>query len=201
MLARLLIGLDRSRDGRRLDRAVAILDRLLRRAEANGYGARIIEIHVLRAVAYHLLDNTTEAERALDRALYLAEPAGYVRVFADEGEPMAALLQSAFLRGMAPSYARKLLEAMGAAPQAGAAGARLPLGGQAGLDQPLVEELSPRELEILRFLTTSLSSTEIAEQLFVSVNTVRSHIRHIYDKLDVHSRLEAIARAEELTLI
>ena len=69
------------------------------------------------------------------------------------------------------------------------------------VDQPLIEPLSKRELEVLRFLTTSLSSTEIAGHLYVSVNTVRSHIRHIYGKLDAHSRIEAITRAQELQLI
>jgi LuxR family maltose regulon positive regulatory protein len=131
----------------------------------------------------------------------MARPEGYVRIFVDEGEPMVVLLRDAFLRGIAPQYVRELLEAAGVPLDQSAPATPLLPANLAQIDGPLIETLSRRELEVLRFLATTLSSTEIAEHLSVSVNTVRSHIRHIYGKLDVHSRFEAISRAQELQLL
>jgi LuxR family maltose regulon positive regulatory protein len=128
---------------------------------------------------------------ALGEALSLAEPGGYLRVFLDEGEPMAGLLRQAASRGIAPAYVAKLLAAFepesaeGAAPQ----------------PQPLVEPLSERELEVLRLLAAGLSNPEIAEELVVAVSTVRSHCKSIYGKLGVHRRWDAVQQAQELGLI
>jgi LuxR family maltose regulon positive regulatory protein len=123
--------------------------------------------------------------------LSLAEPEGYVRIFVDEGEPMAELLRHAASRGIAPTYVAKLLAAF---EVEGLAVSPSNL-------QPLIEPLSERELEVLRLLTTHLSSTEIADELVISVNTVRSHIKSIYSKLNVHSRMDAVQRAKELELL
>jgi LuxR family maltose regulon positive regulatory protein len=79
--------------------------------------------------------------------------------------------------------------------------AATPLTASEGAMPPLLERLSPRETEVLRLLTTHLSHAEMAEELVVSVNTVRSHVKSIYSKLDVHSRMEAIERARELGLL
>jgi LuxR family maltose regulon positive regulatory protein len=183
------------------ERALELLAHLQTRAETQGHGWRLIEVLILRALALQALGETTGAAGMLDGALALAGPEGYVRVFLDEGAFLETLLRDAVLHGTQPRYARTLLEAMGMEidPRLQPALAR-----QASLrntQQPLVEPLSKRELEILSLLTTSLSSTEIAGHLYVSVNTIRSHIRHIYGKLDVHSRIEAITRAQELQLI
>jgi LuxR family maltose regulon positive regulatory protein len=120
-----------------------------------------------------------------------------VRVFADVGEPMIELLRQAAARGMASDYAGRLLAAFGAEAQR-RTGAREQ---ERTPSPPLIEPLSERELEVLRLLTTRLSSTEMAEELVLSVNTVRSHIKNIYGKLNVHSRADAVQRAEELGLL
>jgi LuxR family maltose regulon positive regulatory protein len=137
-----------------------------------------------------------QALRVLGRALSVGEPEGYVRTFVDEGEAMAELLRQAESRGIAAEYVNKLLGAFEVAEHG-----RLEESATRSEAQPLTEPLSARELEVLRLLNTSLSSTEMADELVVSVNTVRTHIRSIYGKLAVHSRYEAVARAKELDLI
>jgi LuxR family maltose regulon positive regulatory protein len=128
---------------------------------------------------------------ALGEALSLAEPGGYLRIFLDEGEPIARLLRQAASRGMAPAYITKLLAAFGpesaevASPQV----------------QSLAEPLSKREMEVLRLLAAGLSNPEIAEELVVAVSTVRSHCKSIYGKLEVHKRWDAVQRGQELGLI
>jgi LuxR family maltose regulon positive regulatory protein len=124
----------------------------------------------------------------------LAEPQDRVQVFLDEGEPILQLLREVARRGVASAYVGKLLLAAGAAgPEVSAHPAPAPSAG-------LVEPLSPRELEVLRMLDTHLTSTEIAERLFISVNTARYHIKNIYAKLDVHRRSDAVDRAREIGL-
>jgi len=174
-----------------LDAAWILLERLLQVAEAAGAVSYEIGILVLQVKA---LQARGEAERALDtleRALRLAEPEGYVRVFINEGEAMGKLLRQAAERGIAPAYVGRLLAAL--APESG----QVPRPGRATLAEPLSE----RELEVLRLLTTGLSSTEMAQELIVSVNTVRSHVKSIYAKLNVHGRLAAVQRAKELGLL
>jgi len=166
VLARLLIAQGQPAE------ALKLLGSLVPLAKWRGRPGMLIEIYALQALAYQAQGDLEQAVAALERALSLAEPEGHVRIFADEGEPMARLLQEAARRGIAP-------------PQT----------------QPLPEPLSARELEVLRLLNTHLSSTEIAEQLFISVNTARFHIKNIYGKLGVHSRSEAIQRARELGLL
>jgi LuxR family maltose regulon positive regulatory protein len=151
----------------------------------------VIEILALQALALQRQGDILPAVTALERALSLAKPEGYVRIFVDEGEPMAELLRHAAYRGIAPTYVAKLLAAF---ELEGLAVSPSNL-------QPLIEPLSERELEVLRLLTTHLSSTEIADELVISVNTVRSHIKSIYSKLNVHSRMDAVQRARELELL
>jgi LuxR family maltose regulon positive regulatory protein len=172
------------------DEALAVLRPLLQMAEAGGWTMFVIEILALESLALQALGDADQAMICLQRALSLAEPAGFVRVFVDRGAPMAMLLRQAASRGIAPDYVRRLLEAFGA-------GEALP----PRHTPALVESLSKRELEVLRLLTTDLTSTEMAQELVLSVNTVRSHIKSIYSKLDVHSRYEALARAAELNLL
>ena len=126
---------------------------------------------------------------ALGRALALGEPEGYVRVFLDEGPPMAALLQDAANRGIAPDYVRRLLTAS-VRPE-----------DNAGNKEALIEPLSDRELDVLRLLATDLAGPEIARELVVSLSTVRSHTKAIYAKLGVNNRRAAVTRAEELDLL
>jgi LuxR family maltose regulon positive regulatory protein len=127
--------------------------------------------------------------------LGLAEPEGFVRTFVDEGAPMARLLRRALAQGIAPSYVTKLMAAFGESAQPA------PPAGQALDDQPLIEPLTERELEVLRLIASGLSNREIAEDLVVAVSTVKSHINHIYGKLDAKSRIQAVAKARKLGLL
>jgi LuxR family maltose regulon positive regulatory protein len=179
------------------DQALKLLARLLHAAEDGGRRGRVIEILALQALARGALGDTQQALISLERSLYLAEPEGYIRLFVDEGAPMAALLHKAAARGIAPDYANQLLAAFGAG-EVEMAPPRLPPSPPSPL--PL-EPLSDRELEVLRLLNTDLSAPEIAAELVVSVNTVRTHIKHIYSKLDAHSRYQAVERAKDLGLL
>ena len=127
---------------------------------------------------------------ALERALSLAEPEGYVRIFVDEGAPMAGLLRQAAERGIAPRYVHELLTAFGA-----------PESAEPRHAQPLIEPLSDREVEVLHLAAVGLSNREIAEQLYISINTVKAHTKSVYRKLDAHNRTQAINRAQELGLL
>jgi LuxR family maltose regulon positive regulatory protein len=174
-------------------------------AENGDRTGRVIEVLALKALALQTLGDAEQALLALQNALSLAEPEGYVRLFVDEGEPMAALLHKSAPRGIASKYVSKLLDSFGAEAQR-RRGVReeeispppLPPSTPAPLP---VDPLSDRELEVLRLLTTDLSAPEIAAELVVSVNTVRTHIKHIYSKLDAHSRYEAVERAKGLGLL
>jgi LuxR family maltose regulon positive regulatory protein len=125
----------------------------------------------------------------LERALTLAEPEGYVRIFVDEGPPMAALLEAAAKDGIAPTYVRRLLTAIGEDEDVTPA------------RQDLIEPLSERELDVLRLLGTDLDGPEIARELNVSLNTMRTHTKNIYGKLGVNNRRAAVRQAEELELL
>jgi LuxR family maltose regulon positive regulatory protein len=190
VLARLLIAQERPGE------ALKLLGSLIPAAKWRGRPGMLVEIHVLQALAYQAQGNLDRAMDALECALSLAEPKGYVGIFAGEGEPIRVLLREAAKRGITPGYVNKLLAACGVS-EYGGMGGPLPY----PQTQPLLEPLSERELEVLRLLTTHLSSTEIAEQLCISVNTVRYHIKNIYGKLGVHSRSDAVQRAGELELL
>jgi LuxR family maltose regulon positive regulatory protein len=156
----------------------------------------VVEVQILQALAHQALGDQTQALASLAEALSLAEPAGYRRVFLDEGEPMSRLLRQAASHGIAPAYVADLLTALVEHPPAEA------VTGHARSElQPLIDPISARELEVLRLLETGLSNPEIAERLFVAVSTVRSHCKSIYGKLNVHSRWDAVQRAQELGLI
>jgi LuxR family maltose regulon positive regulatory protein len=173
-----------------IDEAADLTERLLTAAEDGGRHGPAIEILVVQALARHARGDTSGAMASLDRAVALAEPEGYVRVFIDEGPRMAALLKLAAKRRNAPSYMRRLLAAVVTAE------GQQPTGGQ-----PLIEPLSERELEVVRLLGSDLSGPDIARELVVSLSTVRTHTQNIYAKLGVNSRRAAIRRAAELGLL
>ena len=159
-----------------------------------------IEILALQALAHEAQGNFPLALEPLQRALALAEPEGYVRIFADEGPPMARLLTEAAAQGILPGYAGRLLSALGvegreAKEQPYLSRPRNPSA------QPLVEPLSERELEILQLIARGLSNREISERLFLALSTVKGHNRNIFGKLEVQRRTEAVARARELGLL
>ena len=178
-----------------LREAIGLLERLVHAAEAGGRMGSVIAILALLALAHQMHDDIPGALVPLERALTLAEPEGYVHLFVDAGLPMAALLEAAAQQGIVPHYARQLLAAFGAAEAApptrpGAPGA-----------QGVIEPLSERELDALRLLGTDLDGPEIARELVVSLNTLRTHTKNIYSKLGVNNRRAAVRRAEELALI
>jgi LuxR family maltose regulon positive regulatory protein len=167
---------------------------LLRTMEAERAMAPAIGILILQALALQALGEGDQALIALERALSLAEPEGYVRAFIAEGAPMAELLRQAAVKGIRSDYVRKLLAALeNEAVDARRTSHLAP--------SSLIEPLSERELEVLRLLTTHLSGTEIAQELVVSVNTIRSHKKNIYGKLNVHTRADAVRRAKELGVL
>ena len=176
--------------------ATAMLDRLRRKAEAEGRMGGVLELLILLATTLRAQGRTDEAMMTLQRALSLAEPEGYVRIFVDAGEPMAELLRSALAQQIRPDYVSGLLASFGS--PAGRGGF-VPLSGPRA--RPMVEPISARELEVLRLLSTGASNMQIAEELVLVTGTVKAHLLNIYRKLDVHNRTQAVARARELNLI
>jgi LuxR family maltose regulon positive regulatory protein len=194
-LARVLIARYKSeREARSINEAVGLLERLLKAAEEGERSGSVIEILVLQALAHGAQGKIPVALVPLERALTLAEPEGYVRIFVDEGAPMAALLRRAASRGIAPAYVSKLLDAEDPTR-------RGPTGPTSPVAQPLVEPLSERELEVLRLVATGMSNRDIARELVLATGTVKKHINNIFTKLNVRSRTQAVAQATELGLL
>jgi LuxR family maltose regulon positive regulatory protein len=178
------------------DQALAVLDPLLAKMEERKRHDLALRCQVLRALVLQAQGNTALAMVALEQALSLATQGGFVRVFVDEGEPMLRLLREAASRGLAPEFVDKLLAAFDLTDLAGVGE-----GSPRPRAQPLVEPLSERELEVLGLLAAGLSNPEIAQELVIAVSTVRSHLKNIYGKLDVHRRWDAVQRAGELGLL
>lgn len=186
--------------------AVDLLSRLLGPAETAGRFGVVIEILTLRALALYETGETPQALASLERALALGEPEGYVRTFADHGEPMARLLRLLSARGIAPTYVARLL----AASQGLDSRDQMPGIGEAGTGYrksatgsltPKVELLTAREVEVLRLLAGGAPNQRIADELTVSVGTVKAHISHILGKIGVGNRTAAVARARQLGLL
>jgi LuxR family maltose regulon positive regulatory protein len=177
-----------------LSQALVLLERLHEDTEAKMRMRSMLEILLLRALALQAQGTHTEALTALGRALLLAEPEGYIRLFLDEGTPMLALLRQAQRRKVASECVMTLLEAAGE-----------PRGTVSDLpssrSSPLVEPLTAREREVLRLLMDGASNREIAAYLVLSINTVKKHILNLCGKLGVQSRMQAAARARTLNLL
>jgi LuxR family maltose regulon positive regulatory protein len=172
--------------------ASTLLERILASAMDGGRNANAGQILFLMAQARNSMGNPEGALQALSEALELTEPGGYIRAYLDEGLEMHELLREAASRDISPEYVRTLLAAFEVE----------------GMDETpsispalLPEPLTDRELQILRLLATDLSGPEIANELSVSENTMRTHTRSIYGKLDAHSRRQALSIAEDLELI
>jgi LuxR family maltose regulon positive regulatory protein len=168
--------------------AVALLDPLLAQMETGWPASERLRLTALASLALHAGGKQEAAARLLGEALKLAEPGGCVRLFLDEGAPMAELLSDALARGMASEYGERLLAAFEPRGLAGP-----------GRWAP-VDALSRRELEILGLICKGLSNQEIADRLFISLSTVKGHNLSIFGKLQVQRRAEAIVRARELGL-
>jgi LuxR family maltose regulon positive regulatory protein len=172
-----------------IQEATRLLDRLLQAADEGARTGSLIEVLVVRALAFRARRDMPAALASLRRALKLAEPEGYVRMFVDEGSPLASMLRAVAKQGTGGSYLRRLLAAVERTE------------GGAPVDQGLIDPLSVRELDVLRLLGTDLDGPDIARELVVSLNTVRTHTKNIYAKLGVNSRRAAVRRAAELDLL
>lgn len=178
--------------------ALGVLEPLRRQVEAKGWEDERLKVMLLQAIAMHTHGEKGRAMQVLGDALALAEPGGFIRIFLDEGIPMARLLAEALTRGVMPAYTRSLVAAFEAEKQRGAGD--LPPRTLAP-SQPLIEPLSRRELEVLQLIAQGLSNREISERLFLALDTVKGHNQKIFAKLQVQRRTEAIARARELGLL
>ncbi len=173
--------------------ALAVLEPYRRRVEERAWADEQLRTMILQAVAFDALGERAKAVELLDAALSSAEPGGFIRIFVDEGAPMARLLREALSRGVHPEYVRRLLAAFpiddggrATSPATRVAGSRL------------AEPLSLRELEVLPLIARGLTNQEIAARLYLSLHTVKAHARNIYAKLGVSSRTQAVARGRAL---
>ena len=159
-----------------------------------------MEIMFVLALAHQAGDDIPAALTPLQRALSLAEPQGYGRIFIDEDPPIAHLLSAAAAQGLMPAYTHKLLSAFSTARQEQPAASKT----TSEIQNPkseIVEPLSARELEVLQLIAEGLTNKQIADRLYLSLNTIKVHNRNIYSKLDAHHRTEAVASARELGII
>lgn len=207
MLARLLIVQYHSKGNERyLTDAITLLARLLSDAEENNRTGSVIEIMMLQALAYEAQQEMPSAIAALDSALRLAAPEGYVYLFVNEGASMERLLNMASGQGIAPQYVQQLLAKFGKVSEPKPTHIPTPnavvdIGVDIGIVPDMVETLTKRELEILELIAQGLSNREICDRLFLAINTVKGHNRRIFGKLQVQRRTEAVAKARALNLL
>ena len=175
--------------------ALTVLQAWRQQVEAKGWQDERLKVMVLQAVALQAHGEKDKAVHLLVDALALAAPGGFIRLFVDEGLPMAQLLSEAKALGMMPDYLGKVLAACEAEEHKGEDTSYRPPA------QPLIEPLSPRELEVLHLIAAGRSDQEMSELLFLALSTVKGHNRKIFGKLQVQRRTEAVARARELGLL
>ncbi len=180
----------------RLDEATTLLQQLLKGTETGGRISRAIEILILQALALQAQGETAQAIITLERAISLTEPSGFIRIFVDEGPPMASLLYEAFSRGIAPKYVQRLLAAFPDTEPKETASTKPQVE-----QSQLIEPLSAREIEVLQLLAKGLTNQVIATRLVLSPHTIKAHTRNIYSKLGVNNRTQALDRARKLGIL
>jgi LuxR family maltose regulon positive regulatory protein len=176
--------------------ALAILKPLRQRVDAKGLEDERLKVMVLLAVTLHAHGEKDKAVQLLEDTLALAEPGGFIRLFVDEGPPMARLLYEVLSRGISPDYVRRLLAAFPSAEPE-----KTDLSITQVLESQLIEPLSKRELEVLQFIAQGLTNQEIATRLYLSLYTVKAHARNIYSKLGVKNRTQAVAKGKALGIL
>jgi LuxR family maltose regulon positive regulatory protein len=186
--------------------ALHLLTRLRGLAEAQGRLASLVEIFAVSALAYRAAGDHDAARAAAARALALAAPEGYTRTFVDLGEPMRLQIaevgaQLAAQGAPLAAYVERLLAAFPGQPAAPAPRTGGALGATRPRPADLAEPLTPRELEVLEWISEGLTNEQIAEKLVVGLSTVKKHINNLYAKLEVASRTQALKRARELGLV
>ncbi len=185
--------------------ALALLEPLLSMAEQQERWSHVIEMKILQSLAHALRNEEQVALTVLAQAVYLAEPEGYIRMFVDEGIAMATLLSRLRdqERKQGPrSYLDTLLAAFSHQSMTHTPfnpGSGEPRGSIR--EQPLIEPLSERELEVLQLIAVGDSNQEIADRLVITLDTVKRHVTHIFEKCGVHNRVQAVARARTLGLL
>jgi LuxR family maltose regulon positive regulatory protein len=147
-----------------------------------------IEVLILQSLVFQAQDEMDRALITLQSAIALAEPEGFFRIFLDRGLGMPALLYEAAARGIAPNYIGKLL-------------GTLPVSTSTIQPSPMIDPLSERELDVLRLIAAGASNADIAKEFVIAPATVKKHINHIFSKLAVTSRTQAIVRARQLGLL
>lgn len=172
------------------DKALPLLDHALQSAQTVGRLGNALNILAVRAVVYYTKGDLEKAFVTLEQALELAQPEAYVRVFVDQGAPMARLLRRMLARSSDPDYVRRLLGALGE-----------PVKTEPRTASKLIDRLSPRELEVLHLIVDGATNKDIADELVLTINTVKRHISNIFRKLAVSNRTQAIARARQLNLL
>jgi LuxR family maltose regulon positive regulatory protein len=195
LLARLLTAQGRA------DEASRLLDRLRRRAIDDGRSGSLVEIDVLRALASDASDRRADALATLAGAVALAAPQGYVRVFVDEGEAMASLLGRLVAAPAVGAGADVNADRLAALVRALEGRPRQDAAHAGGAAHRLVVPLTERELEVLQRIAAGKQNKDIAAELYISLNTVKKHVTHIFDKLGVSNRTSAVARARDLDLL
>jgi LuxR family maltose regulon positive regulatory protein len=169
--------------------ALTVLESLHQQATSKGWADEQLKVMVLRAIAYHMQGKKRQAELMLNDVLPQAESGGFIRLFIDEGPPMKRLLQEVVLSGTASDYAQRLLAAF-------------PRFDTSQLTQlTLMDRLSEREIQVMRYLAEGMTNQEIADRLYLSLYTVKAHARNIYSKLGVNNRTLAVARARDLGIL
>ncbi|MBN1876133.1 MAG: hypothetical protein JXA33_18060 [Anaerolineae bacterium] len=179
------------------DTALTRVASLHQKTKRSGWWGITIELWILESMAYYGKDQISDALTVFTRALTLAAPEGYVRIFLDKGELIIALLREAQARGIMPDYVNMLLHSQSTtlprppAPQLPSSPATF----------SLTETLSDRELEVLHLIVAGDTNREIADKLFIAISTVKTHINNIYGKLGVSNRVQAVTRANELEIL
>jgi LuxR family maltose regulon positive regulatory protein len=186
VLARILIA------GKRLAEALELVDRIFPFMEKMGILEKMVEIHILKAIIYRGLVKSNRANSSLATAVSLAKPEGHIRPFLEEGSVLVRILKSVAAQRVETEFIQDILSAAFDSPSASI---------KHGKRLELLEPLSDRELEVLQLLATDLTVPEMADKMYLAVSTVRSHVKNIYGKLNVHSRYEAVHKAQEYGLL
>ncbi|MEQ8673427.1 MAG: LuxR C-terminal-related transcriptional regulator [Aggregatilineales bacterium] len=179
----------RQPDEHGLEVLLDFLDRLRHAASDGGRAGRVLEILILQALASSANGDSSAALLSLDKAITLAEPEGYIRIFVDEGEAIQPLLARCLSHGNHVAYVKKLLENL------------QPHSDAKSPNQLLIEPLSERELDVLNLMANGQTNQAIADELFIALSTVKKHINNIYGKLNVPNRTQAINRARDLGIL
>lgn len=169
--------------------ALAILEPMDQKLEGRDWDNEKLNVMILKSIALHMQGKKDRAIQLLVSVLTLTEPEGFIRIFIDEGLPMFRLLSEAAAQGFMPEYIGQLTAAFKAEKK------------QNEEIQPLIDPLSPRELEVLGLIALGLSNNEICEKLFLALDTVKGHNRRIFSKLDVKNRTMAISKARSLNIL